>query len=268
MNAYIQAAYAYCKQLYEGAMTPTAAVNFNGQKATGLANGTASTDAATFGQLGGYCAVAGGWTVGGAVGFSAGVTMYSAVGFLGASVYSAGGTLQIINNGSQCFTVQTNAAGAGPHIHLFDAGNGGGRKYIRVTSNQLQVVNAAYNGTPLILDDAGNMWITGGFVASGNITAFSDERIKTNWGSVQPNYVDTLATLKSGTFDRTDMEGIGRQAGVGAQSLQKLLPEAVIANEDGRLSVAYGQAAMVSVVELAKELVALRARVAELERAK
>jgi hypothetical protein len=40
--------------------------------------------------------------------------------------------------------------------------------------------------------------------------------------------------------------------------LQVLLPEAVSTNHDGMLSVAYGQAAMVACVELAKEVMRLR----------
>jgi hypothetical protein len=49
-----------------------------------------------------------------------------------------------------------------------------------------------------------------------------------------------LAKLKSGTYTRID--GEERQAGVGAQSLQPLLPEVVLTGNDGILSVAYGMA--------------------------
>ena len=50
-----------------------------------------------------------------------------------------------------------------------------------------------------------------------------------------------------------------------AQDIQKLLPEAVSADADGVLSLAYGNAALVACVELAKEMVALKKRIAELE---
>ena len=62
--------------------------------------------------------------------------------------------------------------------------------------------------------------------------------------------------VKSGIYDRTDVELT--QAGVSAQSLQKLLAETVQTGEDGKLSVAYGNAALVAAVELAKEVVKLR----------
>jgi hypothetical protein len=96
------------------------------------------------------------------------------------------------------------------------------------------------------LDNSGN------FTATGNVTAYSDERLKKDWEEVKPNFVDQLANVKSGTYTRTDSDE--RQAGVSAQSLQELLPETVMAGEDGMLSVAYGNAAMVAVVELAKEV--------------
>jgi hypothetical protein len=102
--------------------------------------------------------------------------------------------------------------------------------------------------------------------ASGNVTAYSDERLKTNWRSMPDNYVARLAEVKVGIYDRTDGEKI-TQVGVGAQSLQTLLPEAIITAKDemGTLSVNYGGAALASAVELAKEVVDLKTRVAELE---
>jgi len=99
--------------------------------------------------------------------------------------------------------------------------------------------------------------------SDGNVTAYSDERVKTNWRGVQENFVFRLAGVKSGIFDRTDIELT--QAGVSAQSMREVLPEVVIESNEGTLSVAYGNAAMVSAIELAKELVTLRNKVAALE---
>jgi hypothetical protein len=53
-NGYIQALGAFVKQIYNGALKPTAAVDFNAQKITNLANGTVSStskDAVTGAQL-------------------------------------------------------------------------------------------------------------------------------------------------------------------------------------------------------------------------
>lgn len=49
-NEYLQAAFAFIAQLYQGGLLPIAAVNMNGQKLTGLAAGVAGTDAATITQ--------------------------------------------------------------------------------------------------------------------------------------------------------------------------------------------------------------------------
>lgn len=97
----------------------------------------------------------------------------------------------------------------------------------------------------------------------GNVTAYSDENLKKNWRAVKNNFVDELAEVKSGIYDRTDVELT--QAGVSAQSLSKLLPEVVFKDLSGRLSVAYGNAAMISAVELAKEIVELKKQIAELK---
>jgi hypothetical protein len=96
----------------------------------------------------------------------------------------------------------------------------------------------------------------------GNVTAYSDERLKKDWEKLPSNFVEELAKIKSGTYTRIDSGE--RQVGVGAQSLQAILKEAVSEKEE-YLGVHYGNAAMVSAVELAKEVVDLRARVAILE---
>lgn len=105
--------------------------------------------------------------------------------------------------------------------------------------------------------------VTGDIVASGNITAYSDETLKENWRPVALDFVTGLALVKSGVYDRTDV--YLTQVGVSAQSLQDLMPEAIITNEDGLLSVAYGQAALAACIELAKEVVALRGEVEKMK---
>jgi hypothetical protein len=80
---------------------------------------------------------------------------------------------------------------------------------------------------------------------SGNLVANSDESIKKNWRNVSDNFVEKLAQIKSGVYERTDLDIT--QAGVSAQSLQTLLPETVTKGTDGLLGVApvknrYGRA--------------------------
>ena len=102
---------------------------------------------------------------------------------------------------------------------------------------------------------------TNNAVFGGNVTAYSDDRIKSDWAPLAEDFVSRLANVKNGTFTRIDTHE--RQIGVSAQSLQDVAPEGVL--EGKYLSVAYGNVALASAVELAKEVVDLRNRVAQLE---
>ena len=94
-------------------------------------------------------------------------------------------------------------------------------------------------------------------------TSNSDERLKENWTDVVPNFVEKLAQVKHGVFSRIDSGN--REPGVTAQSLQEVLPEAVVEGADGYLSVNYGGAALLAAIELAKVVEELRAEVKELK---
>lgn len=102
---------------------------------------------------------------------------------------------------------------------------------------------------------------TGDLVAPGNVTAYSDENIKTDWRVLSDDFIELLAAVKAGTYTRTDTGA--RQVGVGAQSLQKFLQEAVIADENGMLSVAYGNAALAACVKLAQRVLELEAKLGD-----
>jgi hypothetical protein len=112
--------------------------------------------------------------------------------------------------------------------------------------------NVAMKGTRLTVQPS-----TGDFTAAGNVTAYSDERLKKDWAALPSDFIERLATVKSGTYTRIDTSE--RQAGSSAQDWQKLLPEVVVVGEDDdkALSLAYGNAALVSAVELAKRVVRL-----------
>ena len=103
----------------------------------------------------------------------------------------------------------------------------------------------------------------GALTMLNNITAYSDETLKKNWRDLPTDFVNRLAQVKHGIYDRTDQEST--QVGVSAQSLRPLMPNAVMTQEDGKLSVAYGNAALVSAVQLAKRVVEQDARIAKLE---
>ena len=93
------------------------------------------------------------------------------------------------------------------------------------------------NGTPYCAL-GNNIW------TSGNITAYSDIRVKTDIKIID-NPIERVKQLNGYTFNRTDIEDIPRQTGVIAQEVLKVLPEAVTGgptenDPDNHYSVAYG----------------------------
>lgn len=124
-------------------------------------------------------------------------------------------------------------------------------------TTQVQFNNAGvFAGSANLVFDGTNL------TCGGNITANSDERLKTNWRALPDDFVSHLAQVRHGVYDRLDVGET--QVGVSAQSLQALLAQAVLVNKDGFLSVAYGNAALVACIQLAQKVVALEQTVAKL----
>jgi hypothetical protein len=165
-------------------------------------------------------------------------------------------------------TGPTSGSLSGPSLQAYSTGNNAAYMSFHKAGNY--AVNIGLDSDNVLRiggwSAPANRWqldMSGNGTFAGNVTAYSDERFKKDWATLEDNFVEKLAQVKSGTYSRTD-ENL-RQVGVSAQSLQKVLPEAVMTQNDGVLSVAYGNAALASAVELAKEVVDLRNRVAQLE---
>ena len=103
-----------------------------------------------------------------------------------------------------------------------------------------------------------------GVLTAVSMTASSDERDKTNWVQVEPNFIEKLADVKNGVFTRISTNH--KEVGVSAQSLISALKEAVVSDNDGKLAVNYGGAALVAVIELAKEVIKLQKEISELSK--
>lgn len=81
---------------------------------------------------------------------------------------------------------------------------------------------------------------TGNLYMDGNITAYSDKRVKANL-EIIPDALNKVKSLSGYTFDRTDQfKDDGRQTGLVAQEVLEVLPEAVIGDEEGGYALAYG----------------------------
>ena len=93
---------------------------------------------------------------------------------------------------------------------------------------------------------------SGNWTAAGNVTAYSDEKLKDNVAIIE-SPLEKIDAITGVTFNRNDIEGNPRQTGVIAQEVEKVLPEAVQTNNEGIKTVAYGN--MVGLlIEAIKEL--------------
>jgi hypothetical protein len=101
---------------------------------------------------------------------------------------------------------------------------------------------------------------SGNLVASGNVTAFSDIRLKKNIVEIR-DALEKVKGLRGVIFDRTDTHE--RQTGLIAQEVLKVLPEAVSQSEKGWLAVSYGN----TVGLLVQAIKELEKRVTEMEAA-
>ena len=170
---------------------------------------------------------------------------------------AASGTAGRINATTGVFTPGTSGVSTGLTVV-----NGDVTAYR--TGGTTGVIYLSSSGSHYLYWDGANYNLnSGNLVCTGNITAYSDENLKKDWAPVASDFVEQLAKVKSGTYTRIDSGD--RQAGASAQSIQKLLPEVV--QEGEHLSLAYGNAALVAAIELAKQVVELKKEI-ELLKAK
>ena len=93
--------------------------------------------------------------------------------------------------------------------------------------------------------------LSGSFTATGNITAYSDEKLKDNVKTIE-NALDKVSQMRGVTYNyKSELNDGQRGTGVIAQEMQQVMPEVV---EEGEyLSVAYGNLVGV-LIEAVKEL--------------
>lgn len=166
-----------------------------------------------------------------------GLGMYSATDFV-SRVYASGS--QSTSKISLCFPAGESAF-LDALVVTRDSGNA-----TSVTSNV--GINIASPATALHV--VGNVRVDGSFLASGDVAAFSDRRLKDNLVVIQSG-LSKLERLAGYTYDRTDMPG--RFAGLVAQEVQAVLPEAVAQTPGGTLAVS-ATSVLALVVEAVKDL--------------
>jgi hypothetical protein len=179
------------------------------------------------------------------------------------NIYAGGGSGTVYGATFTGNCATANSAGYAGYVNNANAYTNGTDGWWR-SVGQAGWYSATYN-VGIYATQAGRVdtYNNAAFYSASNITAYSDERVKTNWRDLGNDFITNLANVKSGIYDRTDIELT--QVGVSAQSLLNVMPDAVILAEDGTYSVAYGNAALSAAVELAKEVVSLREEVRQLK---
>lgn len=129
--------------------------------------------------------------------------------------------------------------------------------------NQANVTGGTF-AVQMLIDTSGNVGINtnnpteklhvvGNILASQNVTAYSDARVKANI-EVIGNALTKVRAIRGVTFTRTDThDATQRHAGVIAQEIEAVLPEVVGENGAGMKHVAYGNIVAL-LIEAVKEL--------------
>lgn len=100
-----------------------------------------------------------------------------------------------------------------------------------------------------------DLTVSGSITAAGNITAFSDIKLKENITPIE-NALDKVKQLKGIIYNLKGDEN-NKQAGLIAQDVQKVLPEVVLENDNGLLSIDYSRIVSLlvnAVIELDKKV--------------
>lgn len=94
--------------------------------------------------------------------------------------------------------------------------------------------------------------VAGSIVAAGNVTAYSDIRVKDNVAQIE-GALDKVQAIRGVTYNRTDLEDTERRyGGVIAQEIEEVLPEAIF-ESGGKKAVDYN-ATIGLLIEAVKEL--------------
>lgn len=106
------------------------------------------------------------------------------------------------------------------------------------------------------LDMSGNMTV------AGDVTAYSDARVKENVETVE-DALDKVLNLRGVYYNRTDSDDKRRKVGVIAQEILEVIPEVVGQDNDGMYNVSYGNIVGVlieAIKEQQKQIDELKAR--------
>lgn len=120
---------------------------------------------------------------------------------------------------------------------------------ISTTGSGFVNINTGLTGTVRI---SSPLIVTGSILSLDNITAYSDESVKSNVVNI-PNALNKVLEMRGVTYTRTDLQDTERiHAGVIAQELERQFPEVVYELPNGKKTVAYGNITSI-LIEAIKE---------------
>jgi len=172
--------------------------------------------------------------------------------------FGAGDDLQIFHNGSHSYikdvgegNLVLQSTGAGVHIND-ETNNKPMGEFSTGGSSSLWWAGATNDGRKIETTETG-VSITGALTASDNITAFSDKRLKEEIRPID-NALDKVQQISGNTYSRNDLIDTNRRyAGVIAQEIEAVLPEAVSETLRGTKTVDYN-GTIALLIESIKEL--------------
>ena len=144
-------------------------------------------------------------------------------------------------------------------FRFYFGGSGGGGEVLRI----LEGGNVGIGTT----SPSEKLEVNGNILASGDITAFSDERLKEDIKPLQDS-LEKVQAIQGVSFVKKNDEDKKQKIGFIAQQLKEVLPEVVNENEDGIHSVAYGNitALLVEAVKEQQDIISqLEERIVKLE---
>jgi len=168
-------------------------------------------------------------------------------------------TVKVNYTGVVYHAIETTATGGIPDNGILFYGSAVNAGLIYVDATFITAITAF--GKHTYLDYNGNLTII------GNITAFSDTRLKKNI-KVIDRALEKVNQLSGYTFDRVDID-TGRQTGVIAQEVLSVLPEAVTKNTEGIYSVSYGNMVgllIESIKELTQQVTDLKSQLQDIKK--
>jgi len=127
--------------------------------------------------------------------------------------------------------------------------------YLDNTNNILvctRILIDDYVGIGLTTGITEKLHVNGNILATGDVTAYSDKRVKTDISKIK-DPLNKVCSINGYTYKRTDTDDDKTHTGLLAQEVMEVLPEVVHGSEDTTYSVAYGN--MVGLlIEAIKEL--------------